>query len=111
MKDLSSKLSSVIFDYLCSFTELIHELKIDDHDVDASPAYSQGKYNSTKYQCFPGFLTILILHEIYQNQMEIRKNGIYRYIMVIIRPLLPKKGCIYMYMLRMLFLHTKKTMK
>ena len=79
MKDLSSKLSSVIFDYLCSFTELIHELKIDDHDVDASPAYSQGKYNSTKYQCFPGFLTILILHEIYQNQMEIRKNGIYIY--------------------------------
>lgn len=27
------KLSSVIFDYVCSFTELIHELKIDDHDA------------------------------------------------------------------------------
>ena len=110
MKDLSSKLSSVIFDYLCSFTELIHELKIDDHDVDASPAYSQGKYNSTKYQCFPGFLTILILHEIYQNQMEIRKNGIYIY-NGDHKTFAPKERCIYMYMLRMLFLHTKKTMK
>ena len=44
-----------------------------DHDVDASRAYSHGKYYSTKYQCFPGFLTILILHEIYQNQLEIRE--------------------------------------